>query len=106
MMASIAPAASMRVRSRRSTSTLVASVMIGLVMWDPFLLSPELGPTEYRTSVEGPRHREIGANSACVLRSLPATTFAAAGVLARALRRLAGSDRGRLRAGWAISSGS
>src|SRR5882724_11528026 len=35
MMASIAPAASMRVRSRRSTRTLVASVMIGLVIRTP-----------------------------------------------------------------------
>src|SRR5262245_52760008 len=46
MMASIAPAASMRVRSRRSTRTLVASVMIGLVIADPAL--PE--STEYRIS--------------------------------------------------------
>src|SRR5215470_16181373 len=35
MMASMAPAASMRVRSRRSTRTRVASVMIGLVMPAP-----------------------------------------------------------------------
>src|SRR5262245_34993009 len=38
MMASIAPAASMRVRSRRSTRTLVASVMIGLVIADSSLI--------------------------------------------------------------------
>ena len=47
MIASIAAAASMRVRSRRSTRTRVASVMIGLVM--PDASSPAVEPSEYRT---------------------------------------------------------
>src|SRR5215470_2394753 len=46
MIASIAPAASMRVRSRRSTRTRVASVMIGLVIADP--------PGTHRVSHLGP----------------------------------------------------
>src|SRR3989442_3267512 len=47
-----------------------------------------------------PKVSSTTSSPPCVLRSLPATTFATAGVLARALRRLAGSGRGRLRAGW------
>src|SRR5207245_10002867 len=47
-----------------------------------------------------PKVSSTTSSPPCVLRSLPATTFATAGVLARALRRLAGSGRGSLRAGW------
>src|SRR2546425_5659951 len=46
MIASIAAAASMRVRSRRSTRTRIASLMIGLVMADG---SPWPEPPQYRT---------------------------------------------------------
>src|SRR4249920_2046206 len=52
MMASMAPAASMRVRSRRSTSARTASVMIGLVMTAPPFLQSEIGLLDRRAREE------------------------------------------------------
>src|SRR5215470_12875105 len=65
MSASIAAAASSRVRSRRSTRVRIASTMTGLVMSRPFLLSGSAGSPDARHDVldvlvpEGLRHHPV-----------------------------------------------
>src|SRR5262245_46674896 len=67
MSASIAAAASRRVRSRRSTSVRIASMMTGLVMGVPSLLCESAGPAEARYDIsdvlepEGLRHHAVDA---------------------------------------------
>src|SRR5262245_54703840 len=77
MIASIAPAASMRVRSRRSTRTRVASVMIGLVMLAP---STPPGVHKSSTSVSNAdlRRSPHGASSMGMVAATPAVLLAGA----------------------------
>src|SRR5262245_6172448 len=69
MTASIAAAASIRVRSRRSTSARTASVMIGLVIGIPFSLCAFTGAREGNGTLEIQQPERFGEDQVDAVRA-------------------------------------